>query len=79
MTAVTALQNSGTSIDFYEDLLFRIDHSKFCEVLLKKIDKVPEETALYLLDNVGYTMNEKAKEKYKHLFLKIKIQKLIKI
>lgn len=78
MTAVTALENTGTSIDFYDDILFRIDHSKFCNALLKKIDKVPEDTALYLLDIVGYTMNEKAKEKYKSFFIKIKIQKAIK-
>ncbi|OHT02668.1 hypothetical protein TRFO_30214 [Tritrichomonas foetus] len=77
MTAVTALDNPGTSVEFYDDLLFRINHSEFCEAVLNKIDRIPEETLFYILDIVGYTMNDKLKEKHKALLMRMKIQKYL--
>lgn len=76
--AVDGLNDKTKSIEFFDDYLYRIDHSMFCDEILKRIGSISEETLLYLLDSVGYTMTDAQKKEYKFLFVKIEIQKVLK-
>ena len=69
LTAVTALENPATPLEFYDDLIWRIDHAKFCDELVKRIDRISEETATALLDIVGYTMSEATEQQISTCFM----------
>lgn len=78
LTAVTALENPAISIDFYDDFIYRIDHAKFCQALIQRIDHIQEDIAIYLLDIVGYTIDQTNKENIKKLLFLNDIHKIIK-
>lgn len=73
LTAVTALENPATPLEFYDDIIWRIDHAKFCEELIKRVDRISEETATALLDIVGYTMTEALEQQVATFMMKKKV------
>lgn len=77
LATVAALENPNMPIDFFEDLMYRIDHQKFGQILVQKLDKIPEQTAQYMLDIVSYTLSEANEAEVQRILLRSTISKKI--